>query len=79
MFAVRNTVSKSVLVEHVAENDLSGNFLLRVLLEDRSSGESEKNCSREGVLDAEKHLSEHSAMALVDDEHDSLGVDLVYR
>ena len=77
--AVRNTVSKSVLVEHVAENDLSGDFLLRVLLEDRGASKSEENCPREGVFDAEEHLSEHSAMALVDDEHDSLGVDLVYR
>ena len=70
--AVRDTVSEGILVEHVTEDDFRRDLLLCVLLEDRCTGKPEEHCSREGILDAEQHLSEHAAMTLIDYEDNSL-------
>ena len=75
--AVGDAAGNRIFVQHVAKKRLGGNLVLGILFKHRRTCEAEEQRTREGVLDAEEHVAEHTAVALVDDEHQPLLADLV--
>ena len=70
--AVGYSAGDGVFMEHVAEEGLRGDFMLGIFLKHRCACKAEEQSPREGVLDAEEHVAEHAAVALVDDEYEAL-------
>ena len=48
---------------------------MSVFLKHRCAGKTEQQGSGERVLDADEHLTEHTAMALVNDNHEAFLAD----
>ena len=70
--AVGYSAGDGVFVEHVAEEGLRCDFMLGIFLKHRRACKAEEQSPREGVLDADEHVAEHAAVALVDDEYEAL-------
>ena len=75
--AVGDAAGNRVFVQHVAKERLGGNLVLGILFKHGRAREAEEQRTGEGVLDADEHVAEHTAVALVDDEHQPLLADLV--
>ena len=64
-------------MQFITENIGCRTHRLFVFRKDRRSGKTEKECLRECLLNRRQHLSEGRTMALIDDEHEALVLDIL--
>ena len=64
-------------MQFITENIRRGTHRLFVFRKDRRSGKAEKQRLRECLLNRRQHLSEGRTMALIDDKHEALVLNIL--